>query len=302
MKHNKKRVVIAAVTVCLLAAAGLSKPGRMAFNEVFFLIKGLASGKTTDPVSVLPAGQDTEQRARARHGWSNGVVNSVVRGTITYYKNDLVARQARVTLYYKFPDRMRVEEEYEGLVQAWGFGTDGEWRLRAGSLSEEERRDIRGWLRVWPVRLFVQRGAGGGYREVGSRVEGSRRAAPGRGSGELAEQGLLDEVEIIDAIGQGIGGGSPDQRAIYYLIDRENSIIKSARWIEPDDPGDSVDDPDAQTKEVRVDYSGWRRFQGILLPTQLTRWVAGRGDFSVDVSEVLVNQQMPDTLFQNPNR
>jgi hypothetical protein len=303
MKHRKKTILTAAaVTICMLAVAGVSRPGRDVISKAFFLVKGAVMGGGTNSASMTPPGQDAEQRAREKHGWGKGLVNSIVRGTITYYKNDLVVRQARLTLYYKFPDRVRVEEENDGIISACGSGTDGEWKLRSDSLTEEEKRDIRGWLRVWPVRLFVGRSATAGYRELGSRVEGARPLLPGRDRGESAEATLLDEVEVKDSIARLDGRGGSDQRAIYYLIDSENSIIKSARWIEPDNPDDSVDDPNAQTKEVRVDYFGWRRFEGVLLPTQVTRWVGGKADFTIDISEALVNQQLPNTVFQNPSR
>jgi len=264
MKQKTRIVALTTLLLIgLLAVAGVSKPGRTTARKLFSLLA---------PVAASP---DVEQRARAKHGWNTRMTGAVVRGTITYYQDDLVQRQARLTLYYGFPNQLRVETEYQGIIEAWGYGSAGEWQLRAASLSAEEKRDIRGWLRLLPARLFVDRAANAGYRELGSRLEAGRPEAPGHRRADNQSWKGIEEVEVIDNI------GAADRRAIYYTVDKDNAIVSSARWLEPDNPQDNVEDPNAPTKEVRVDFSNWRRFDGVLLPQQVTRWVAGKADFVI---------------------
>jgi hypothetical protein len=85
------------------------------------------------------------------------------------------------------------------------------------------------------------------------------------------------------------------------LTGRENSTVTSTSWIEPDDASDSAEDSEAATKGIRADFAGWRRYQSVLLPTEITRRVGGKAHFSIDVSKVLINEELSNTLFQNSN-
>jgi len=300
MRINRKKLIITAtVAVLLLAIAAASKPGRSTLNRLYSLLSGAAS------TAASPAGPDVEQRARSKHGWTN-VITSTLRGTITYFDpNGAIARRANVTIYQKHPDRLRVDIEQDGLIISQGFSHGEVWQARAESLTEEAERDIRAWLRLFPERLFLVRGAGASYREVGRHLEDSRPGSPGRGPSDVRPARELDEVEIEDVIGPPASNPTrlSDRRMITYLIDPETSIVHSVRWMEPDDPAEEViEGSAAATRQVRIEYGGWRRVEGVLWPMEVTHWLGGRVDFRVDVKDVLVNQQLADTVFRDPGR
>ena len=301
MRINRKKLIITAtVAVLLLAIAAASKPGRKALGSLYSMLGGKTAASP-----ALPAGPDVEQRARSKHGWTN-VITSTLRGTITYFDpNGAIARRANVTIYQKHPDRLRVDIEQDGLIISQGFSHGEVWQARAESLTEEAERDIRAWLRLFPERLFLVRGAGASYREVGRHLEDSRPGSPGRGPSDVRPARELDEVEIEDVIGPPASNPTrlSDRRMITYLIDPETSIVHAARWMEPDDPTEEVTEgANVATKVVRVDYAGWRRVEGVLWPMEVTHWLGGRVDFRVDVKDVLVNQQLADTSFRDPSR
>ncbi len=131
MKRRKRFVIAAAVSVCLLTGASLSEPGRAALSWLVSAVKG----------ERPEAGQDVEQRARIRHGWNEAVLNSVVRGAVTFYDRDgAQAGQANLTLYRLYPDRLRVELDRGGTVEAAGYNSSGAWQAGAERLNEEEAR------------------------------------------------------------------------------------------------------------------------------------------------------------------
>jgi len=300
MRINRKKLIITAIAaVLLLAIAAASKPGRSTLNRLYSLLSGAAS------TAASPAGPDVEQRARSKHGWTN-VITSTLRGTITYFDpNGAIARRANVTIYQKHPDRLRVDIEQDGLIISQGFSHGEVWQARAESLTEEAERDIRAWLRLFPERLFLVRGAGASYREVGRHLEDSRPGIPGRGPSDVRPARELDEVEIEDVIGPPASNPTrrSDRRLITYLIDPETSIVHAARWMEPDDPAEEgIEGSAAATRQVRIEYGGWRRVEGVLWPMEVTHWLGGRVDFRVDVKDVLVNQQLADTVFRDPGR
>ena len=300
MRINRKKLIITAIAaVLLLAIAAASKPGRSTLNRLYSLLSGAAS------TAASPAGPDVEQRARSKHGWGT-VTTSIVRGTITHFDpTGAIARRANVTVYQRHPDRLRVDIEQDGLIISQGFSQGEVWQARAESLTEEAERDIRAWLRLFPERLFLVRGAGASYREVGRHLEDSRPGSPGRGPSDVRPARELDEVEIEDVIGPPASNPTrrSDRRLITYLIDPETSIVHSVRWMEPDDPAEEViEGSAAATRQVRIEYGGWRRVEGVLWPMEVTHWLGGRVDFRVDVKDVLVNQQLADTVFRDPGR
>src|SRR5829696_8460390 len=120
MTRNKKRLVIAAGAMVLLAVVGLSSPGRRALARMASIIT---------PALVTQNNQDVEQRARARHGWGPGITNSVVRGSIIYYdSNAMPVRVAGVAIYRKHPDRLRVELDRGGVTEVRGFDGSEAWK------------------------------------------------------------------------------------------------------------------------------------------------------------------------------
>src|SRR5215469_6563705 len=82
---NRKTIVFAAgiSIVFALAAAGLSQPGRRSVEKLVAAITGASAPQT--PAATTTAAPDVEQRARSHHGWSTSVLDSVQRGSITYY-------------------------------------------------------------------------------------------------------------------------------------------------------------------------------------------------------------------------
>jgi hypothetical protein len=214
-----------------------------------------------------------------------------MRGAIAYFDGGVLTRQARVTIYRRFPSRIRVEVEEDGAVEAWGMNPAQVWKLGQPMMSEEEQREVRNWLRFWPEWLFLARAAEARYREVGRVIEEPRPQRAAR---------FLDQVEIQDRIEK--PGGGFDRRLVYYQVASEGGTIDSVRWLEPDDPRREADDPGAAKMEVRVDFGRWRRVEGVLWPTEITHWLGGRIDFRIQLEEVLVNEQLAESIFQDPSR
>jgi hypothetical protein len=291
MERNRLTIT-AATAICLLSIAALSNPGRATLVRVYSILRG--------PAPVPPA-PDTEQNARARHAWTN-INTTQVRGVITFFDpTGAVARRANITFYQKHPDRLRVEIEQDGLVLIQGCDLGDAWQARADSLSDDEQRLIRGWLRLWPNRLFDARAAGGSYREIGGQIEDSKQGSPGRPPSDLRPAKELDVVEVEDVIGPGKARQSADRRMITYLIDRATGRVYSARWMEPDDPNAEVNKgTDTPTKQVQVDYENWRRVEGVLWPMEVTHRLGGSVDFRIDVKDVFVNPKLNEAVFQKP--
>ncbi|HIK12995.1 MAG TPA: hypothetical protein IGS52_22505 [Oscillatoriaceae cyanobacterium M33_DOE_052] len=239
-----------------------------------------------------------EQRARAKHGWNNAITNSVVKGTISYFDRDgKMTGQSAITLYRKYPDKLRVEIGSGGTVTVSGFDQTSAWRAGSARVSEEEARDIRQWLRLWPDRLFITRAAGAPYREGGRHLEHHKPPAPGRAPEILAQPVVSEVVQIEDTIGPQSGNSARDKRRISYHINGQESTVSTARWLEPDDPRRSAEDFSAPMMEVRVEFARWQQVGGVLWPFEVTHWLGGKVDFRIDVLEVKFNQPMPDTLF-----
>lgn len=306
MKSKRRNLLVTAgALICILAVAALSKPGRAALTRLISFA-GISSSVTTGPAAVvLQSSGDVEQRARARHGWSASIQNSVVRGTLTNYdRNGMATRLAAVTLYRKYPDRLRVELNLNGVVETSGYDGREAWREAAPTLTEESARDIRALLRIWPDRLFVVRAGGAAYREVGRHLEDRRPPTPWTDAVALESAAVYDLVETDDLIGPASQPTpqtrAPDRRKVYYLVRQSDSMIGALRWLEPDDPRKSVDDRGAPKLEIRVDFGKFQQVSGVMWPMEVTHWLGGRVDFQIQLSEVRLNQQMPDTLFQKP--
>jgi len=220
-------------------------------------------------------------------------------GVITYFDpTGAVERQGEIRVYRKYPEKIRVDVEHQGLIQTQGFDDEIAWQDRAESLTEEQQRDIRAWLRVWPERLFVARGRGSAYREVGRRVEDTRLEQPGRRSQDLSKAKELYQVEVEDEIGS---NRRLDRRKITYLVDSKEQLIYSARWLEPDNPSQIRADRGREaSQEVRIDFGNWKRYGGVLWPMEITRWTGGQLDWQIEMEEVQVNRSLPDTVFQKP--
>lgn len=294
---RKRFWITGVVVVCLLGVAALSRPGRAALTRIFSTEKSEVTAE-----AAAQSGQDIEQRVRARHGWNDSLQNSIITGEVTYYDREGQTRgQANFTLYRKYPNRLRVVIERAGSVETIGIDQDQAWRTGSRNLSEAEARDIRAWLRLWPERLFCSRDSGAAYKEAGQRVEEFRPASPWQGSARLNEPALLEQIEIADIISAPDGQRAGDRRSVCYYIDSESLLIKSARWMEPDDPR-RADELGSAKMDLRVDFGNWLQQGGVMWPMEIVRWLGGRVEYRIQVSEVKVNQTMADSLFANPNR
>ena len=303
MSHSRKRIAITAgALLCVLAAAGVSKPGRTTLGRVYSMLRSSGSS----PVPMPPPQPDVENRARARHGWDTAPPTWVMRGTIAFFDpSGALARRANLTVYRRYPDQIRVDIEHQGLIQAQGFDSGDGWQARANNLTESDKRDIRGWLRVWPERLFLVRDAGAAYRETGRRLEDTMPAGGVRPPPQFRPARDLDQLEVEDTISFGPGAGASrkqDRRLITYLVDAQSSIVNSAMWLEPDDPTKSIDDPNTAVKQVIVGFGKWRRIGGLLTAFEITHWLGGTVDFRIEVTEVLANQSLATTVFRDPSK
>lgn len=286
---RKRSSIIAFAIVCLLSAAAFSKPGRATITKV---------------LAVLQQAPDVEQRARSKHGWSAAEVNSVVRGTITYYdQNGMSVARAGLTLYRAYPSMLRMELNRNGVVEVSGFDQVKAWRAGVAQLNEQQARDIRAILRMWPERLFVARAAGMKYREVGRFVDDSNlvpTAIATPSSPSVKQPRAFDQVEIEDTI-----GAPPalteirDRRLVSYLIDRESLLVSGAKWLEPDKPG-LINNPKTPLTSMSLDFSRYGKVNGVSWPMEVTHRMGGKVDFRIQVTDVLMNQPLPDTLFVKP--
>jgi hypothetical protein len=293
---NRNQLLVTIGAICLLTVAGVSSSGRSAVRSFLsFVVPFTTPAPEAIPAAIATA-PDTEQRARARHGWNPGIVNSVVRGTITYFDSDGadIAPRAGFALYQKYGEGLRVELDRGAAVEVSGFDQVRAWKA-VGKVSDEEARAIRAWMRLWPERLFVTRASGAAYREAGRRIEdGPDGMAVGQPQGGTA---LFDEVEIEDVIGPSPSQGHGDRRSISYYVSQERSTVEAIRWLEPDDSRKSIDDEAVGLIDVRVDFADWREVSGVLWPFAVTRSYGGRPEFRIMLSEVKVNQPLGETIF-----
>jgi len=300
---NRKTIVFAAgiSIVFALAAAGLSQPGRRSVEKLVAAITGASAPQT--PAATTTAAPDVEQRARSHHGWSTSVLDSVQRGSITYYDGSGAAsRQGTLVMYRKFPGMVRVElTAGSSPTNITGFDGTNPWASGQTTLTAAAARDIRQWLRCGPERMFLTRAGGAVYREPGRRVEDHRPPTPWEGAVDLAQPKEFDQAELIDLIGSLTPTQGPvDRRRVTYLIDRQTSLVAAARWFEPANPSQSADTPAIGLVETRVDFGVWRDVAGVQWPFEITHWSGGKVDFRVQLTGVQMNQSPPASLFQHP--
>ena len=306
MKQRSKQLVLV-LTVGLLTIAALSGEGRTAVRRVIAKLTGhpttASSAAAGEAVGAAQANPDIEQRARARHGWSDTILNSVVQGAITYYdRAGTVTDQADLTVYRAYPGRLRVEWNRGGVVEAAGFNGVNAWRAGSTGVSPARARDIRAWLRAWPDRLFITRRAGAQYVEAGERSESSKPGRPWQGPTRIEPPVEYEEVELQDVVGPAAPPGQGgDRRSVFYYVNSDTATIEAARWLEPDNPLQALTDPDAPKLDVRVDFGDWRQVGTVLWPYEIVHWRGGKVDYRITVSQVQMNQPLADLIFQNPN-
>jgi hypothetical protein len=302
---TRKRKTIAlgagAALVCLLAAAGLSQPGRHSVQRLLAVITGRhGAGLLLSPAAA--SSSDVEQRARSHHGWSAAVLDAVQHGSITSYdRSGAITHQATLVVYRKYPDLLRVESTTGQTTQVVGFDGTSPWTPGPTSLTAAAARDIRQWLRCSPERIFLTRSAGAAYREPGRRVEDHTPPTPWQAAVDLAQPREYDQAELADLIGPLTPVQGPvDRRSVTYLIDRQTSLIAAARWMDPANPSLSAATAGVSLVETRVEFGVWRDVAGVQWPYEITHWSGGKVDFRVQLTSVQMNQNPLDSLFQKP--
>jgi|SRR5215470_9406597 len=307
MKH-KRMVFISLAIVILLAAAALSRPGKSAISRVLpaagppkpLSPKPLSAAGTSVPLPA--AGPDIEQRARAAHGWTPTIQDSLVAGSINFFnRNGDTTRQGSIKILRRYPDMVRVEITSGGSTEVFGFDHVAPWDSLASSLTSAQQRDIRAWTRFTPERLFVTRAAGQQYGETRPTQEDHQPASPGRPALDLAEPIVFNRPLIADQTGNPLAAVNPgDQRNVMYLVNAADNIVNAGQWLEQSDPAGSLIGSNADFQQVRVDFSAWQRINGVLWPFEITHSLGGKVDFRVEVTNVLMNQNPASSLFQGP--
>lgn len=272
----------------LLSAFAVSKPGRAAVGRIVRLL-GQSDGK----------GGDVEQRARSRHGWKDSVADWVMRGRITRYdSNGMATRAEEVTFYRGYPDRLRVELNSSRGNEVSGFDGEKAWKAGKDNLSDPEARDVRALLRIWPDRLFIGRASGFRYREAGQRTFDKHAGLTATPGADPDASLVFDQIEVIDGIGPARQGRGPDDsRRIYYYVSRDDSLVASIRWLEPDNPS-KAEDPQTDRLEVGADFSRYTQVQEIYWPFEITHWQGGKVDFRITLDEIKLNQHVPESIFK----
>ena len=279
-------------SICLLGAAALSKPGRATVDRLYTMLRG-ADG-------VSPGAADAEGRAKEKAGWDKPPATSVTSGTITYFDpRGAILKRGRITVYRNYPDSIRVDIEHQGIVQTQAFDGKDTWQARAAALTDGQERDIRALLDVWPEQLFLARGRGRAYREIGRVFQDSRPSRPVRSPDDdkLKEFNQVEIQEQIVTPPDGNKAGKTDRRTITYLIDAKEDRVYSAQWLEADDASKSDQDGTSRYA-VRVDFEKWRRVDGLLWPGQISRWDGGQLQWVIEVKDVQVNAALPSRLFE----
>lgn len=285
-KLRRRQIIIAILLISGGTAAAATATGSAAITRMMALIAAAVPG-------------DAEQRAKAKHGWTDSLKDSVIRGRfLDYDANGMLGRIGEMTMYRQYPDKLRIEIERRGATEVKGVDGDEAWKEDPGGLSPEAARDIRALLRIWPERLFTSRSGGAKYRQAGRRTEDRQPGAPGQVSGELDEPIEYEVVEIVDRIGSGQKpNDGPDERRILYYIGKKDSLVSTVRWIEPDDPRKG-NDPQADATEIRVDFGRWQEAAGVMWPMEIVHRSGGRVDYRIEITEVRANQGIADSKFR----
>lgn len=296
---QKSAQIAALATICLLAAAALSSPGRTTIRHLMARITESPAGGSNDAAVQASANADLLGRARARHGWNHALVNSVARGRITYYdRNGAAIDEARVTVYRGYPNRLRVEMNRGGAVETVGFNGSNAWQAGASELSPERARDIRAWLRAWPDRMFVSRDSGAISHEIGARSESFKPGRPWQAPIPLRAPVSYRQVVLEDTLVPAAAGQVGDRRMITYSIHGQTATIEAARWLEPDNPLRAITDAKTSKLDVRVEFGDWQRTGAVLWPQEIVHWLGGKVDYRIRLDQVELNQPLADAIFQ----
>jgi len=298
---KRKTVLLLTLTVAALSLATVvSSAGRRWLSTLPSLFKTakpqpVGTASTPTPTTTLQGQPDIEQTARTQHGWSSSIVDSIVSGKLVYYDNNgNETSRLTVVIYRKYPDLLRMELSGTGISEVDGVDTLGAWVQTQSSLSAEDARDIRAFLRAFPERLFIERAAGADYRELGRHIEDYQPATPLSPRTDLTSPITYDQVEVQDTIQV----QNPEKRTVYYYVDRSNSRVSVLRYPEPDNPTANVSNGDTDLLESRFEFGGWKTINAVLWPFTITHRYGGKVDFRIEVEEVQMNQNLSNSLFQ----
>lgn len=300
MKHRTLTIILVLVG-CLILVSSISGAGRRWMSGVASLFKSSQPAPTPSAPTpsaptprVQPTG-DVESNARAQHGWSSSVADSVVYGKIAYYDDQGNQTSAgQITLYRVYPDLLRLEVEWTSGKEVYGIDNLGAWVEGKPVISDDDMREIRAFLRIWPERLFIARSQGAPYREVGIHREDFKLAGPGQPSLDVEPGITFDQVQVEDTLQV----QPSEKRRVYYYVNQSNSRVSALRYPEPDDPNADALDPQTDSTEARVDFDDWHTVNNILWPYLITHRLGGKVDFRIWVSEVTVNQSPSPDLFR----
>ncbi len=285
-------------SLAALTVIALSGPGKAAVNQ---LLAAVSQRDDQQPRSIAtPTTPEWAEQARTRHGWTAGVNNTVLQGSISFYNRDgSSAGTGSLVIYRRYPDLLRVEMTRGGNVQVFGFNGNQAWSGTNTNLPPALARDIRQWLRLSPERLFTGRVTGRSYREAGGRREDFRPGSPWQGQQQINPPRQLLLAEVEDLLGAPPDANQAgDRRLITYYLNAQNYTIETARWLEPVDANRRIEEGDAAFVDLRVEYSNWQTVGGMLLPYEVVVWKGGRVDSRLQISLLLVNQNLPISLFQ----
>ncbi len=296
---KKTLLLLTITTAALLFITVVSSAGRRWISHLPALFKSgkpqpMAVVSTPTPATTLQGQPDVEQTARTQHGWSSSIVDSVVRGKLVYYDNDgKETARIPVVIYRKYPDLMRMELT-GGVNEVDGVDALGAWVQNQSSISAEDARDIRAFLRAFPERLFVLRAAGAEYRERGRHIEDYQPATPLAPRTDFTSSITYDQVEVTDKIQV-----QPSEiRTVYYYVNQSNSRVSVLRYLEPDNPNANISDPETDLLESRFEFASWTTINSVLWPFEITHRYGGKVDFRIEVEEVQMNQNLSNSIFQ----
>lgn len=185
--NKRTSAIIVVIVCCAITGFGISNAGRRWMNGVAGLLKSSQPASAPSMLAAPPQQTgDVESYARAQHGWSESIVDSVVHGKLAYYDDrGNQTSSAALTLYRIYPNMLRVELAWDtgNATDLYGVDENDAWQQGVSALSSDDMREIRAFLRVWPERLFVARNNGAYYRRLAATLRTSN--LPGQGNRPL---------------------------------------------------------------------------------------------------------------------
>jgi hypothetical protein len=286
------------VIICLIVAGSISVYGRRWFATISTSMKaGKPQPASTSAPAAAQGPANIAQAASAAHNWNKYILDSIVSGTITYY--DITGNQTvtgSITIYRRYPDLLKVVIDWDGSTEVYGVDDRDSWVQGATTISNEDARDVRAFLRIWPERLFVAYDLGAPYSEMGQHVQDYKPIAPKQDRVDLETLLTFHELEVEDTIGR----EKPETRKVYYSVNTTNSRVNALHYLEPDNPEEDMTDPETERTEIRVEFDNWQTINNVLWPFDIFHWYGGKVDYQIKITQVLTNQNLSNEVFQQP--